>query len=263
MKLRVVIPAVVIAALSLWGSISALDEWRYAAGAGQRIATLTQAAYGVFGILVGLAALWRPRALGPLLWLWALSLIATAALAPVVWGQTAWTTGLWAALATAVVVALFAWWLVAAVAPSLWEEDARRDLLERLARLTANSRPQWGRMNAPQMLTHVNDQFRMALGDLPTVSERLPIRYPPLNSLVAYVLPWPKSSPTAPELLARIDQSTWPVEVATFAMLLQRFAALPPDAAWPVHPAFGRLSRRGWALLGYRHTDHHLRQFGA
>jgi len=263
MKLRVVIPAVVIAVLSLWGSISAIDEWRYAAGAGQRIATLTQAAYGVFGLLVGLAALWRPRALGPLLGLWALSLIATAALAPVVWGQTAWTTGLWAALATAVVVALFAWWLVAAVAPSLWDEDPRRELLERLARLTANSRAQWGRMNAPQMLTHVNDQFRMALGDLATVPERLPIRYPPLNHLVAYVLPWPKSSPTAPELLARIDQSTWPVEVATFATLLQRFAALPPDAAWPVHPAFGRLSRRGWALLGYRHTDHHFRQFGA
>jgi hypothetical protein len=263
MKLRVVIPAVVIAALSLWGSVSAIDEWRYAAGTGQRIATLTQAAYGMFGILVGLAALWRPRALGPLLWLWALSLVATAALAPVVWGQTAWTTGLWAALATAVVVGLFAWWLVAAVAPSLFEEDARGDLLERLARLTVNSRALWGRMNAPQMLTHVNDQFRMALGDLPTVPERLPIRYFPLNNLVAYVLPWPKSSPTAPELLARIDQSTWPVEVATFATLLQRFAALPAHASWPVHPAFGRLSRRGWALLGYRHTDHHFRQFGA
>jgi len=263
MKLRVVIPAVVIAALSLWGSISAVDEWRYAAGAGQRIATLTQAAYGVFGILVGLAAWWRPRALGPLLWLWALSLIATAALAPVVWGQTAWTTGLWAAFATAVVVALFAWWLVAAVAPSLWEGDARRDLLDRLARLTADSRPQWGRMNAPQMLTHVNDQFRMALGDLPTVPARLPIRYPPLNHLVAYVLPWPKSSPTAPELLARIDQSTWPVEVATFATLLDRFATRPPDAAWPLHPAFGRLSGAGWGKLGYRHTDHHFRQFGA
>jgi len=112
------------------------------------------------------------------------------------------------------------------------------------------------------MLTHVNDQFRMALGDLPTVPERLPIRYFPLNNLAAYVLPWPKSSPTAPELLARIDHSTWPVEVDTFARLLRRFATRPAEAPWPIHPAFGRLSRRGWALLGYRHTDHHFRQFG-
>ena len=262
MRLRVLIPAVVIAGLSAWGSISAIDEWRFAAGAGQIAATLTQAAYGVFGILVGWAALWRPRVLGALLWLWALSVIATAALAPVVWGETAWITGLWSALAAAVLVAVFAWWLVAAVAPSLWEEAPRRELLERLSHLTAEVRPQWGKMTAPQMLTHVNDQFRMALGDLPTVPERLPIRYFPLNNLVAYVLPWPKSSPTAPELLARIDQSTWATEVATFASVLQRFATQPADVAWPVHPAFGRLSRRAWAKLGYRHTDHHWRQFG-
>jgi hypothetical protein len=261
--LRIVFPAVVIAGLSVWGSVSAIDEWRYAVGAGQIAATLTQAAYGVLGILVGLAALWRPRALGPLLWLWALSVIATAALAPVVWGETAWTTGLWSALLAAVVVALFGWWLVVAVAPSLWEEGRRAELLTRLSRLTAETRPRWGRMNAPQMLTHVNDQFRMAIGDLPTVPERLPIRYPPLNHLVAHVLPWPKGSPTAPELLARIDQSTWPAEVATFATLLQRFATLPAGVPWPLHPAFGRLSRRGWGLLGYRHTDHHFRQFGA
>jgi hypothetical protein len=263
MKLRVVIPAVVIAGLSAWGSISAIDEWRFAAGAGQIAATLTQAAYGVFGILVGWAALWRPRVLGALLWLWALSVIATGALAPVVWGDTGWITGLWSALATAALVGWFAWWLVAAVAPSLWDEGPRRELLARLSHLTAEVRPQWGKMTAPQMLTHVNDQFRMALGDLPTVPERLPIRYFPLNNLVAYVLPWPESSPTAPELLARIDQSTWPVEVATFATLLQRFATLPANVVWPLHPAFGRLSRRGWALLGYRHTDHHFRQFGA
>jgi hypothetical protein len=261
--LRVVIPAVVIAGLSLWGSVSAVDQWRYAAGPGQNIATLTQGAYGVFGVLVGVAALRRRSALGPLLCLWALCVIATAALAPVVWGGTAWTTGLWSGLATAVVVALFAWWIVAATAPSLWDEAPRRELLERLARIARDARQRWGRMNAPQMLTHVNDQFRMALGDLPTVPKRMPIRYPPLNTLFAYVLPWPKGSPTAPELLARIDQSTWPIEVDTFATLLHRFATLPAGAAWPVHPVFGRLSRRAWGLLGYRHTDHHFRQFGA
>jgi len=263
MKPRVVIPAVVIAALSLWGIVSAIDQWRFATGGGQTAATLTQAAYGVFGILVGVVALWRPRVLGPMLWLWALSLIATAALAPVVWGKTAWTTGLWAAIVMAVIVALLAWWLVAAAAPSLWDVDPRRELLERLSRLEPDAHPRWGRMNAVQMLTHVNDQFRMALGDLSTVPERLPTRHFPLNNLVAYVLPWPKSSPTAPELLARIDHSTWSTEVDTFGRLLRRFATRPADATWPVHPAFGRLSRRGWALLGYRHTDHHFRQFGA
>ncbi len=154
-------------------------------------------------------------------------------------------------------------WLVAAVAPSLWEDAARAELLDRLRRLTPDARPRWGRMTAPQMLTHVNDQLRMSMGELPAVPARLPVRYPPLRQLVAYVLPWPKGLPTAPELLARIDRSTWPAEVATFGTLLHRFASRPVGAAWPEHPAFGRLSRRGWGMLGYRHTDHHFRQFGA
>ena len=256
------IPAIVIAVLSLWGGASAIPQWRDAVGAGQVVATLTQAGYGIFGLLVGVAAIWRRRALRPLLWLWALCLIATASLAPIVWGEATWASGLMAGLATAVIVALIAWWLVAAIAPSLWQGERRQELLARLSRLAADTRPLWGRMNAVQMLTHVNDQFRMALGDLPTIPERLPIRHPPLNSLVAYVLPWPQSSPTAPELLARIDQSTWHVEVETFATMLQRFESLPRDAAWPVHPAFGRLSHGAWGKLGYRHTDHHWRQFG-
>lgn len=265
MKPRVVIPAVVIAALSAWGSISAVDEWRYATGTGQVIATLTQAAYGVFGILVGWAALWRPRALGTLLRLWALSVIATGAVAPVVWGDETWMVGLWAGLATTILVALLAWWLVAVTVPSLWEDAPRRELLDRLGRLAAETRPRWGRMNAPQMIAHVNDQFRMALGDLPTAPKRTPIRYPVVNSLFAYVLPWPQGLPTAPELLMRLDQATqatWATELTTFKELLQRFAALPRATAWPVHPAFGNLSRKAWGKLGYRHTDHHFRQFG-
>src|SRR5882672_2031303 len=260
--LRVVIPAVVIAALSAWGSISAVDEWRYAAGAGQVIATVTQAAYGVFGILVGWAALWRPLALGRLLRLWALAVIATGALAPVVWGEEKWIVGLWAGLASAVLVALLAWWLVAVAAPSLWQEAPRRELLDRLGHLGVEARPRWGRMNAPQMITHVNDQFRMALGDLPTAPKRTPFRYPVVNALVAYVLPWPKGAPTAPELLMRIERWRGCAGVATFRDLVRRFAGLPPETVWPVHPAFGKLSRKAWGKLGYRHTDHHLRQFG-
>jgi hypothetical protein len=260
--LRILVPALVIAGFSVLGFISVTDEWSDASGLGQRAATFTQAAYGVFGILVAVAALWRPRALGPLLWLWALALTTTAALAPVVWGGQSWGIGLIAGFAGAVLTGALAWWLVVAAAPSLWEDGARAKLLDRLRRLTPDARPRWGRMTAPQMLTHVNDQLRMSMGELPAAPARLPIRYPPLNQLVAHVLPWPKGLPTSPELLARIDRSTWPTEVATFGTLLHRFATRPVGAAWPEHPAFGRLSRRGWGMLGYRHTDHHFRQFG-
>jgi len=31
----------------------------------------------------------------------------------------------------------------------------------------------------------------------------------------------------------------------------------------PVHPLLGRLSFRKWGVATHKHTDHHLRQFGA
>jgi LPS sulfotransferase NodH len=46
--------------------------------------------------------------------------------------------------------------------------------------------------------------------------------------------------------------------------LVERFAAAGP-AGCTTHPHsfFGRLTPREWAVLMYKHLDHHLRQFGA
>jgi hypothetical protein len=79
--------------------------------------------------------------------------------------------------------------------------------------------------------------------------------------LVVYWLPWPEGAPTAPELISRVPAS-WAGEVADVAGLLERVARQPRDLPFAEHPAFGRLSRRAWGVLVYRHTDHHLRQFG-
>jgi hypothetical protein len=117
-------------------------------------------------------------------------------------------------------------------------------------------------MTVAQMVAHLSDAARMALGDLPCASKRLPLRYPPLKQLIVYWLPWPEGAPTAPELIGRVPAS-WPAEVADLAALLERLAGQPRDASFPEHPAFGRLSRRAWGVLVYRHMDHHLRQFGA
>ncbi|MGE3404237.1 MAG: DUF1569 domain-containing protein [Vicinamibacterales bacterium] len=45
-------------------------------------------------------------------------------------------------------------------------------------------------------------------------------------------------------------------------MLIERFAASPRDFAFQPHPFFGPLSEREWLHWAWRHTDHHLRQFG-
>ena len=146
--------------------------------------------------------------------------------------------------------------------PSLWQEPARRALLERFGRLSADRKPLWGKMNAPQMLAHLNDANRMAAGELHPRLKRLPIRFFPLKQLIIYVLPFPKGSPTAPELIARLDGAQWDAEATAFPQVLDRLARIPSTAAWPIHPAFGRLSYGDWGQLMHKHVSHHFTQFG-
>ena len=144
---------------------------------------------------------------------------------------------------------------------SLWNARTREDLLERLRRLSPESKPRWGRMNAPQMLAHLNKWMQMAEGELPTADKKLPLRHAPLKQLLIYWLPWPQGVPTAPELLCK-DEFDWDTEYAAVRRLILSFEKRDPKAPWPVHPAFGRMTSRAWGVLGYRHTDHHFRQFG-
>ena len=145
---------------------------------------------------------------------------------------------------------------------TFWDAAAREELCRRAERLNADATPQWGKFNATEMLAHLNDAMRMAMGELTVPSKRLPIRFAPLKQLIIYALPFPKSAPTAPELLVRGSTAEFAKEKAEFRGIVERLGRKPPADRWPEHPAFGKLSHRAWGVLGYRHADHHLRQFG-
>jgi hypothetical protein len=147
--------------------------------------------------------------------------------------------------------------------PTLWDDRSREALMSRFENLTSEARPLWGKFTAARMLAHVNDALRMSNGDLATASKNLPLRFPVIKQLVVYALPWPKGVPTAPELLARGEAAVWEEERSAFSSVLRRFCDRDRKAPFPRHPAFGRLSRRAWGVLQYRHVDHHFRQFGA
>ena len=117
-------------------------------------------------------------------------------------------------------------------------------------------------MSASQMICHLVTWTEMALGELPIAERRLFVRYPVIKQLIVYLMPIPKGLPTARELISRVPAAVLDSDRAAFNAALDRFGARDAEAPWPRHPAFGHLSRREWGVLGYRHTDHHLRQFG-
>ena len=138
---------------------------------------------------------------------------------------------------------------------------ARQELLDRLERLTPGATPLWGTMTAPQMLAHLVDWMLMAKGELKTAPKNRLLRFPPLKQLAIYWLPFPRGVPTAPELISR-KPSDWAIERAAVRAHMQWFETLDPNVVWPEHPVFAKMSTQAWCVLGYRHMDHHLRQFG-
>lgn len=134
-------------------------------------------------------------------------------------------------------------------------------MLTRIRQLTPERRPVWGRMTCAQMVTHLTDAFDLYMGVLTSAGKRTPLQYPPLKQAFVYLVPIPKNVPTAPELIARVP-GEWSDEIARLTRTVSTFAGQHARADWPLHPIFGRMSGRAYGVLAYRHTDHHLRQFG-
>ena len=142
------------------------------------------------------------------------------------------------------------------------EAKWRDELASRLASLDAGRRPRWGRMSATQMLRHLTCAMQMANGEIVCRPKRTPFSLPGIKHLIILVLPFPRSAPTAPELLP-VETGDWTAELQALEAQVARFLERPADAPLATHPLFGGLSRSMWGALVYKHTDHHLRQFGA
>jgi hypothetical protein len=147
---------------------------------------------------------------------------------------------------------------------TLADERDRAELVARLGALRPDSARRWGRMTVHQMVCHLADNYRMALGQRPVETMRVPVPRGLVKWVALYApLPWPRGIPTAPET----DQQrlgSRPVEfaadLAEAVALLERVAGA--ELARRAHTVFGTMTAADWQRWAWLHTDHHLRQFG-
>ena len=149
---------------------------------------------------------------------------------------------------------------------NLSNERLLADTIGRLRHVTPAHRARWGRLNAHQMLCHLADACRVALGERDAAPGAMPAAKRHFVRLVAFhtPLPWPRNLHT----MAEVDparQGTRPgdfdADLRTAIELLTRVATDSGIDGHP-HPMFGPLSRREWLRWAWMHTEHHLRQFG-
>jgi hypothetical protein len=148
---------------------------------------------------------------------------------------------------------------------NLFDPATADEVKSRLLNLRPESERLWGTMNAAQAVAHCCGGLEMALGD--TRPRRMLIGRI-LGGLIKRLAlgndePMRRNSPTVPELVVA-DARELDAERQRLCGLIDRFAAAGA-AGCTTHPHsfFGRLTPREWAVLMYKHLDHHLRQFGA
>ena len=148
---------------------------------------------------------------------------------------------------------------------SLFQSGCVDEVRQRLSRLRPDQPRQWGTMSPAQMMAHCSLGLEMAAGEIR-----------PPRALIGRILgpvikpmalrdgePMRRNSPTSKELVIK-DVRNFDTERKRLSGLIDRFAATGPVGctAHP-HAFFGSLNPDEWAVLMYKHLDHHLRQFGA
>jgi hypothetical protein len=146
---------------------------------------------------------------------------------------------------------------------SFFDSDIYFDTIHRLNKLTPDSKPLWGKMNAAQMFAHCKEVFKIPLSDAKLPRKRMGI-------LLGWVIksklyndsPWKKNLPTSPDFKI-VDKKDFYIEKLKLTELAAKFYSAGPGyvGKFP-HPFFGKFTPEQWGKSMYKHLDHHLRQFG-
>jgi hypothetical protein len=147
---------------------------------------------------------------------------------------------------------------------NLFEASRLEEVKRRLQHLQPDSKREWGKMTAAQMLAHCSVSIEVTMGQIRPPRMLIGRIIGPAIKKVALREgePMRRNSPTAPVFLVKDDRN-FAVERDRLEGLIDAFAAAGP-AGCTSHPHsfFGRLRPDEWGVLMYKHLDHHLRQFG-
>ena len=151
---------------------------------------------------------------------------------------------------------------------NLFDPVLVNDIEQRVSQLSSASRPQWGSMELAQTLAHCTSGIEMAMGVLNV--KRAPFPASLIGRFVKPLIfrddkPMRRNSPSSPELfLKNPTQDGLEEERLRLLEAIRTFASVGPAGCTPnPHPFFGVLEPQQWAILMYKHLDHHLRQFAA
>jgi hypothetical protein len=148
---------------------------------------------------------------------------------------------------------------------NLFHASAAEEIERRIATLKPDSHSHWGTMNVAQMVAHCSAGLELAAGE----------RRPPralIGRLIGWAIkpmvlrndePMRRNSPTVEGLVIEGKRDLETERKRLLGMISRFVTAGSNGCTTHPHSFFGPLTPNEWAILMYKHLDHHLRQFGA
>ena len=144
------------------------------------------------------------------------------------------------------------------------DTNTTNSLVERISKLTPNSKALWGKMNVNQMLEHLKVGMDIPIGN--TVAKRSFIGRlfgrMVLKSSMKDNKGLKKNLPTDKSFIIT-DFKDFDKIKTELLNTISKYSNIKSDEINnKVHPFFGKLTYNEWGVLIYKHINHHLKQFG-
>ena len=148
---------------------------------------------------------------------------------------------------------------------NIFDQHVVTGLIDRIDKLSAASKPLWGKMTVAQMLAHCCVPYEMVYE---------PDKHQKPNAFMKFILkllvketvvgskPYKHNTRTAPAFLINDDKDFDAEKKRLVAYLITTQQLGEDHFEGKESHSFGVLTKEEWNIMFYKHLDHHLRQFG-
>jgi len=145
---------------------------------------------------------------------------------------------------------------------NLFDPAVKQEIIARINTLTPQTQQQWGKMNAGQMLAHLQMPIGVALGTHDVKGNWFMRMILPLFKKMLWdEKPYKQSLPTDKTFVMTGESKDFEKEKSKLLDMINRFTE--SNMVNEKHPVFGTLTKEQWSKASWKHIDHHLQQFGA
>lgn len=147
---------------------------------------------------------------------------------------------------------------------NIFKKEISQEVIARIEKLTPETQPNWGKMTVSQMLAHCAVTYEMVYTD----------NHPKPNAFTKFILktfvkklvvsekPFSKNGRTAPQFLIT-DKKVFETEKNQLIAYIKKTQELGESYFdGKESHSFGKLTKKEWNNVFYKHLDHHLTQFG-